>query len=109
MPTVYKVLGQSNPAANTLTTLYAVPSSNAAVVSTMSICNQGAANANISIAIAQANTSVTATQYIVKDALITTNDTIFLTLGVTMAATDTIRINSTNANTSFAAFGSEIY
>jgi hypothetical protein len=45
----------------------------------------------------------------VKDALITTNDTIFLTLGVTMAATDTIRINSTNANTSFAAFGSEIY
>jgi hypothetical protein len=109
MTTVYKVLGQQNPAANTVTTLYTVPSGNAAVVSTLSICNQGAANANISVAVCVANTSVTATQYIVKDALITTNDTIFLTLGVTMAATDTVRISSTNANTSFAAFGSEIY
>jgi hypothetical protein len=45
----------------------------------------------------------------VKDATCVANDTIFLTLGVTLAATDTIRINSTNANTSFAAFGSEIY
>ena len=109
MATTYKVLGQSNPAANTVTTLYTVPSANSAVCSSISICNQGSANANVSVAVCQANTAVTATQYIVKDALITTNDTIFLTLGVTMAATDTIRISSTNANTSFAAFGSEIY
>lgn len=109
MTTAYKVLGQQNPAANTITTLYAVPSGNSAVVSTLAICNQGAANANVSVAVCVANTSVTATQYIVKDALITTSDTIFLTLGVTLAATDTVRISSTNANTSFSAFGSEIY
>ena len=109
MATTYKVLGQSNPAANTVTTLYTVPSANSAVCSSISICNQGAANANVSVAVCQANTAVTATQYIVKDATCVANDTIFLTLGVTLAATDTIRINSTNANTSFAAFGSEVY
>lgn len=109
MATVYKVLGQSNPAANTVTTLYTVPAANSAVCSSIAICNQGAANANVSVAVCQANTSVTATQYIVKDATCVANDTIFLTLGVTLAATDTIRINSTNANTSFAAFGSEVY
>jgi hypothetical protein len=109
MTTVYKVLGQSNPGANTVTTLYTVPSANSAVCSSISICNQGAANANVSVAVCQANTSVTATQYIVKDATCVANDTIFLTLGVTLAATDTLRVNSTNGNTSFAAFGSEIY
>lgn len=109
MASTYKVLGQQNPSANTVTTLYTVPAGNSAVCSSISICNQGGANANISIAVCQANTAVTATQYIVKDATCVANDTIFLTLGITLAATDTIRINSTNANTSFAAFGSEVY
>jgi hypothetical protein len=35
MPTTYKVLGQSNPAATTATTLYTVPSATQAVVSTV--------------------------------------------------------------------------
>ena len=108
MPTVYKVLGQQNPAGNTMTTLYTVPSATSAVCSSISICNQGSGNANVSVAICQANTAVTATQYIVKDATCVASDTIFLTLGVTLATTDTIRVNSNNANTSFAAFGSEI-
>jgi hypothetical protein len=109
MTTTYKVLGQSNPAANTVTTVYTVPASNAAVISSMAICNQGSANANVSVAVCVANTSVTATQYIVNSSTCVASDTIFLTLGVTVAATDTIRVSSTNANTSFAVFGSEIY
>jgi hypothetical protein len=109
MTTAYKILGQSSPSANTTTTLYTVPSSNVAVVSTMAICNQHSANANVSIAICAANAAVALANHIVKDALITTNDTIFLTLGVTMAATDTIRVTSSTANIGFSAFGSEIY
>ena len=109
MTTVYKVLGQSNPAANTMTTLYTVPSANSAVVSTLAICNQGAANATISVAVCQANTAVTATQYIVKDSLAVLQDTAFLTLGITLAATDTLRVSANTANVSFSAFGSEVY
>lgn len=109
MTTAYKVLGQSNPTAATVTTLYTVPSANAAVISSIAISNQHTANSNVSIAICVANAAVGTANYIVKDALIVPNDTIFLTLGVTMAATDTIRINASTANIGFSAFGSEIY
>ena len=109
MTTVYKVLGQITPTANTMTTLYTVPSGNSAVLSTLSICNQGTGNANVSLAICVANTAVTTSQYIVNNATCVANDTIFLTLGVTLAATDTIRANCSIANVSFAAFGSEVY
>ena len=39
MATAYKVLGQSKPAAGTLTTLYTVPSSTEAVISSLTIAN----------------------------------------------------------------------
>lgn len=108
MTTTYKVLGQSTPTANTVTTLYTVPSATNTVVSTIAICNQAAANANVAIAVCPANTSVTSSQYIVNNALIVANDTIFLTVGVTLDATDTLRVSANVANISFNAFGSEI-
>ena len=40
MATTYRVLGQSNPAATTATTLYTVPAATSAVISTINICNQ---------------------------------------------------------------------
>ena len=109
MTTVYKVLGQLNPSASTPTTVYTVPTANAAVVSSMAICNQNAGNAIISIAVCPGNTAVTATQYIVNNATCASNDTIFLTLGVTLADSDTIVVESDNGDTSFNVFGSEIY
>ena len=108
MTTQYKVLGQQTPSANTITTLYTVPSTANTVVSTMSICNQAVGNAAISIAVCPANTSVTTSQYIVKDCNIVATDSIMLTLGVTLATTDTIRVMANVANVSFNAFGSEI-
>ena len=109
MTTVYKVLGQITPTANTITTLYTVPAANSTVVSSMTICNQYTANANVSIAVCVANTSVTTTQYMVNKATVQANDTVFLTLGVTLAATDTLRVLSDQANVSFHSYGSEIY
>ena len=108
MTTAYKVLGQSNPTAATVTTLYTVPAANAAVISSIAISNQHTANSNVSIAICVANAAVGLSNYIVKDATCVANDTIFLTLGVTLAATDTIRVNSSTANVGFSAFGSEV-
>ena len=45
MATTYKVLGQSNPAATTATTLYTVGAGKSAVVSTITVCNQAASAA----------------------------------------------------------------
>lgn len=108
MTTTYKVLGQNTPSANTTTTVYTVPSATSAVVSTITICNQAGANANVSVAVCPANTAVTTSQNIVSNALLVANDTVFLTVGLTLATTDTIRVTANVANVSFNAFGSEI-
>ena len=108
MTTTYKVLGQNAPSANTATTLYTVPSATSAVCSTLTVCNASGANANVSVQVAVANASSATNQYLVYQNTVVNQDTLFMTLGVTLAATDTIRITSTGANVAFQLFGSEI-
>jgi glucose-6-phosphate dehydrogenase assembly protein OpcA len=108
MPTVYKVLGQSNPTATTATTLYTVPSATSTVVSSITICNQAASTASYRIAIRPAGASLAAQHYIAYGVVIAANDTTVLTLGITLATTDVITVYASTANFSFSAFGSEI-
>ena len=108
MPTTYKVLGQSNPAATTLTTLYTVPAATSTVVSTISICNQAGTSGTYRIAIRPAGAAVAAQHYLVYGATVAASDSVLLTLGVTLAATDVISVYGSSANFSFTAFGSEI-
>jgi glucose-6-phosphate dehydrogenase assembly protein OpcA len=108
MPTVYKVLGQSNPAATTNTTLYTVPSATSAVVSTITICNQASSAATYRIAIRPAGASIAAQHYVVYGATVAASDTTALTLGVTLATTDVITVYASTATLSFNAYGSEI-
>lgn len=107
MPNVYKVLGQSNPAAATLTTLYAVPSATAAVCSTLAICNQGV-SALFRVAIRPAAATITAAHFIVFDATVASLDTVFLTIGTTLATTDVVSVQSSTATCSFNLSGTEI-
>jgi hypothetical protein len=109
MATTYKILGQSNPSATTETELYAVPSLTSTVVSTVTIANQAATSATYRIAVRPAaDASTAAKHYIVYGATVAANDTTMLTLGITLAASDTLRIYASTANISFSAFGSEI-
>jgi len=108
MATIYKVLGQSNPSATTATTLYTVPSTTSAVVSTLNICNQGAAPASFRIAVRPAGASLAARHYLAYDTVIPANDSIALTIGVTLATTDVVTVYASSATMSFALFGSEI-
>ena len=108
MPTVYKVLAQSNPSATTATTLYTVPSATSTVVSTITICNQAATAATYRIAIRPAGASLAAVHYVAFDVALAANDTTALTLGVTLATTDVITVYASSATLSFSAFGSEI-
>jgi hypothetical protein len=108
MPSTYKVLGQSNPAATTATTLYSVPASRAAVASTLSVCNQGASSATFRVAVRPAGATLAATHYLVFDSSLTANDSAFLTLGITLATTDVVTVYASSASLSFSLFGSEI-
>ena len=58
MPTTYKVLGQSAPAATTNTNLYTVPAASSAVISTIVVANRSAAAVTYRIAIRPAGATV---------------------------------------------------
>jgi hypothetical protein len=108
MPTTYKVLGQSAPSATTATTLDTVPSATQAIVSTISVCNRAATAATYRIAIRPGGATLANEHYIAYDATIAANDSTFITVGVTLGATDVITVYASTANLSFSAFGSEI-
>jgi len=109
MASVYKVLAQSAPSATTESTLYTVPSGYSAVVSTIAITNQAGSSGTYRIAVRPAaDASTTQKHYIVYGATVGASDSIMLTLGITLATGDLIRVYASSANMSFSAFGSEI-
>lgn len=107
MATTYKVLGQANPAATTDTILYTVPAATAAVCSTIAICNLGVST-TYRIAIRPAGATLEDKHYLVYEAAINQYDTVMLTIGATLAATDVVTVRAATADVTFQLFGSEI-
>ena len=108
MPTIYKVLGQSAPAATTNTNLYSVPAATSAVISTIVVANRSVAAVTYRIAIRPAGAAIANQHYIAYDVSVGAADSTTLTLGITLAATDVITVYASTANLSFSVFGSEI-
>jgi glucose-6-phosphate dehydrogenase assembly protein OpcA len=108
MATAYKVLGTSNPAATTATTLYTVPAATSTIVSTINICNLAASNGTFRLAIRPAGATLANNHYLAYDTLIPSNDSVALTMGITLAATDVVTVYANSASISFLAFGTEI-
>lgn len=108
MATSYGILGQLNPAANTQTTLYTVPSSTSAVISTVSICNLSANATTYRIALQKANATLANSQYIAYDSSVPASDTIALSLGLTLGNTDVVSVYAGTGNVAFSIFGSQI-
>lgn len=108
MAVSYKILGQVATAATTATTLYTVPSSTEALISTLVICNRAATSATFRIAARKSGATLADAHYINYDVAIAGNDSVNLTLGISLSATDAITVYASNANLSFTAFGSEI-
>lgn len=108
MATTYKVLGQAAPSATTDTTLYTVPSSTQAVVSTIAVCNRAASSGTFRIAIRPNGATLANEHYIAYDSTVAANDSTFITIGVTLGDTDVITVYASSADQTFSAFGSEI-
>ena len=114
MPTTYKILGQTLPTANLLSNVYVVPTSTSAIVSTITICNQSSANANVDIMIRPINETLANKHYLIKGVTIPRADTMILSPGVTLNASVIVAVNNavasgeTAANVSFNVFGIEL-
>ena len=108
MATNYLVLGQVAPSATTATTLYTVPSSTQAVISTITICNRGTSSQTYRISVRPDGAAQDDQHYLVYDAPIAAKQTVALTLGVTLGDTDVVTVYNSSGDLSYAAFGSEI-
>ncbi len=104
----YKVLGQSNPVGLTTTTLYTVPTYSQTVVSTITICNTGNTSATYRVSVCPGGVGVTTSNYLVYDNALNATDSTFLTIGMTLATTDVVRVYASSSNLGFSLFGSEI-
>lgn len=109
MALVYKVLGQVAPTANTATTLYTVPVSNSAIISTVSVCNQSATATTFRLAVRPGGATLDPKHYLNYDTSLPGNDSITVTIGMTLAQTDVVTVYAGSSTVSFNAFGNEIY
>lgn len=99
---------RSAPAAATPADLYTVPASKEAVVSTLSVANFGPADTTWQAWLRPDGSSAANAMLLAGTAVpITTQDAVYLTLGVVMEATDVLTVQSASGSVAFNAFVSE--
>jgi uncharacterized protein YaiE (UPF0345 family) len=111
MANSYKILGQLNPTANTQGNVYVVPSSTAAVVSSIIIANQSTSNASYSIIVmpsANFSTSAANTFFVIRGGVAPASDTGTLNIGITLPAGAVLAANASSSSISISAFGVEV-
>ena len=92
---------------NSTTTIYTVPSATQTVCSTLSICNRSLENIYYDIAVRADGATLEDKHFITFDALVGGEDTITLTLGISLDAADIIQITSSDPRLSVTMFGNE--
>jgi len=108
MANAYKVLGQNDLPATTLTDVYTVPASTETVISSIIIANRTASAETFRIAIRKDGDAVEDKHYIAYDVPIAANDSTTLTLGITLEATDVLSVYASAVDLSVNVFGTEI-
>ena len=108
MTNAVKILGQAAPLAVTQTLLYTVPALTRATSSSIVICNRSAVDATFRVSVASASAADTPKQYLYYDQPVEANATFIATIGITLAATDAVRVYASTADLSFNLFGVEV-
>tara|TARA_B110000285_G_C14524808_1_gene338176 strand:+ start:85 stop:417 length:333 start_codon:yes stop_codon:yes gene_type:complete len=109
MATAYKFAQvQGTASTGTFATLYTTPASTEAVVSSLVITNQTGSAVTVRVGMDATAGTPSASEFLVYDAALAGNDTVALTLGITMDAAKFIRVSSSAATCNFTAFLSEI-
>jgi len=109
MATEYTRSGvQGTSSTGTYATLYEAPAGTTAVISTIAICNTASASLTYRIGFANSAGTPAAADWLVYDATVSGNDTVFLTIGVSIPAGTFIRVSSSANTSAFQAFVSEV-
>lgn len=105
----YKILGQVAPADTNNADLYTVPTSTESIISSIVVANVTGTDATYSIYVRAAGATAADANKLVGAAIAAKNSTTAIGIGVTLAATDVITVQSdTGAALTFHAFGTEV-
>ena len=107
MPDVIKVLGQLDPSATTVTTLYTVPDLTQTTVSSLVICNRGGSGASFRVSVHVAGAGADDKQFIFYDEALAATTTRTVVIGMCLNQTDVVKVYASAANVSFNLFGVE--
>lgn len=106
MPTTYKILGQAAPS-TTGAVLYTAPAAGSAVISTIVIANIASLAKTFRVLV-RSGSSYGTQNHLAYDTSVPANDSIVMTLGITISGSCQVVVSGSDANVVFNAFGSEI-
>lgn len=109
MATTYKnaqVAGSGN--ITTYSTLYNTGASSTAVISSLVVTNTGTEPETYRVGIVGSDTDPSSPNWVVYDAVVTGNDTVALTLGITLGTTQYLKVSASSTDVNIHAFISEI-
>jgi hypothetical protein len=106
MANAYKVLGQTADASTEINLVG--DQDGETIVSTVVICNRSAAEKTYDLRVVPSGETAGDEHYISKAVPVPANDTLFLTLGITLADGDVIKATASTSDVSFSAFGTVI-
>ena len=107
MANAYKVLGQVADASANDVSLIA-DQNGETIVSSIVIANREAATNTFRLAVRPGGATLANEHYIAYDSDVLANDSITLTLGITLADNDIITVGASDDKVSFSAFGTVI-
>jgi|TARA_R100001480_G_scaffold106022_1_gene108328 hypothetical protein len=102
-----KVLGQSDPAATTVTTLYTVPDKTMTTVSSIVAANRTGSAITFRLSVHVEGASADDKQYLYYDKSIAANDSLTIVIGITLNQTDVVKVYTSAVDMSFNMFGCE--
>lgn len=108
MATTYKVLGQAAPANTSNADLITVGTGKSQIISTLHIANVTGTAATARVYVRVAGAAAADSNAFLKDVSVPANGIYAFTMGITLAATDVVTVQSgTGSALTFHAFGQE--
>jgi|TARA_R100001530_G_scaffold116301_1_gene83350 glucose-6-phosphate dehydrogenase assembly protein OpcA len=102
-----KVLGQSDPAATTVTTLYTVPDKTMTTVSSIVAANRTGSAITFRLSVHVEGASADDKQYLYYDKSVAANDSLKIVIGITLNQSDVVKVYTSAVDMSFNMFGCE--
>lgn len=107
MATIYKILGQLAPDADTDADIYTVPEGTTAVTSTLAVANRSSLSKTYRVAVRPEGAAISNVHYIAYDIALSGGDAVMMTIGMTLQANAVVTVRGQGELT-FNLFGSEI-